>query len=265
MKDSRTAAAIGTAIAAVLILLLLLTGRLTISAKEWPPHQKNETELVEIEEEFVDLFEPTPIHANPAPAYAPKEVVNESKPAPPGGPDLRDAGKKAAPQPETVQQRPSPVKKAKKETPEKTGPQKDAEQAEKTSRRVKKGVEDAFKAVEDAMDNTKSAGEQKGDTGKPAEESSSLNGTGHGSVGGGWIMPAYAKVNSRQTGSIILQAVVNSSGRVTSVELIGGKAPASANPRLVEQCKAEVRRHTFTRTDDNAPERSIARITYTFR
>ena len=75
MKDSRTAAAIGTAIAAVLILLLLFTGRLTISAKEWPPHQKNETELVEIEEEFVDLFEPTPIHANPAPAYTPKEVV----------------------------------------------------------------------------------------------------------------------------------------------------------------------------------------------
>ncbi len=50
MKDSRTAAAIGTAIAAVLILLLLLTGRLTISAKEWPPHQKNETGLVEIED-----------------------------------------------------------------------------------------------------------------------------------------------------------------------------------------------------------------------
>ncbi len=265
MKNSRTAAAIGTAIAAVLILLILLTGRLTLSASQWPPLPKNETELIEIEEEFVDLFEPVPVRANPAPAYTPEKVINESTPAPAGGIDLRDAGEKAAPTPETVQKRPSPLKKTKKETPEKTGPQKDAEKAEQTSRRVKKGVEDAFKAVEDAMDNTQSAGEQKGDSGKPTEEASSLNGTGQGTVGGGWIMPSYAKVNSRQTGSIILQAVVNSSGRVTSVELIGGIAPASANPKLVEQCKAEVRRHVFTRSDDKAPERSIARITYTFR
>ena len=45
----------------------------------------------------------------------------------------------------------------------------------------------------------------------------------------------------------------------------GGKAPASANAALVEKCMAEVRRHTFTRRDDNAPETATARITYTFR
>ena len=80
MKNSRTAAAIGTAIAAVLILLILLTGRLTLSASQWPPLPKNETELIEIEEEFVDLFEPVPVRANPAPAYTPEKVINESTP-----------------------------------------------------------------------------------------------------------------------------------------------------------------------------------------
>lgn len=121
MKNSRTAAAIGTAIAAVLILLILLTGRLTLSASQWPPLPKNETELIEIEEEFVDLFEPVPVRANPAPAYTPEKVINESTPAPAGGIDLRDAGEKAAPTPETVQKRPSPLKKPKRKHPKRPG------------------------------------------------------------------------------------------------------------------------------------------------
>ena len=132
-------------------------------------------------------------------------------------------------------------------------------------RKAQRGVADAFKASENARDNTTSHGKDKGDTGSPEGEASPLDGSGSGTVGGGWIMPRYAKVDSRETGSIILQAVINSSGKVVSVEQVGGKAPASANSALVARCKAEVMKHVFTRNDDKAPERAYARITYTFR
>ena len=57
MKNPRTAAIVITAAITLLLLLLLLAGRLTLNATQWPPHPRT-TELIEIEEEFVELLEP---------------------------------------------------------------------------------------------------------------------------------------------------------------------------------------------------------------
>lgn len=264
MKDSRIIAAVATLVVALLLVGLLVVGRLGVSAESWPPSPKT-TELVEIEEEFVDFLEPAPVHANPSPAYAPKPMRNESKAAPAGGPDLTDAGAAAPAPPVVTSEQETPKKLPPKPKPEKTGPTREERLREEQRRKAQRGVSDAFKASEKAMDNATAKGKEPGDTGRPDGGPTALDGTGRGTVGGGWVMPSYAKVDSRQTGSIVLQAVIDRSGRVVSVEQIGGKAPASANPALVERCKAEVRRHTFTRHDDNAPERATARITYTFR
>lgn len=265
MKDSRTIAAIATALVAVLLFAMLFVWHISLSAASWPPPEHPSTELVEIEEEYVDFFDPMPVRANPSPAYKAEKSVNASKSAPSAGADLTDAGKPAMPAPDVTSERPSPIAKPKKDKPEKTGPDREAMEREEARRKALSGVSNAFKASEESSDNTTSKGRQQGDSGTPEGASSDVNGSGSGTVGGGWIMPRYSKVDSRQTGSIILRAVVNSLGKVTSVELVGGKAPASANPTLVEKCKAEIRRHTFTRNDDDAPERSIATITYTFR
>ena len=265
MKEPRTAAAIVTAAAAVFIVVLLLVARLTVSAESWPPKPRTATALVEAEEEFVELFEEIPVHANPSPAYAEKPAQNQSTPAKADGTDLSDAGEAAAPAPDVVSERPAAVKRPKKEKPEKTGPDKKAADEERARRKARQGVSNAFRASEESADNTNAKGAEKGDSGTPDGKASDVDGSGTGTVGGGWLMPRYSKVPSLQTGSIELRAIVDREGRVVSVELVGGKAPASGDPALVERCKAEVRRHRFTRNDDNAPERSTARITYRFR
>lgn len=78
-------------------------------------------------------------------------------------------------------------------------------------------------------------------------------------------MPKYSKVNTSLTGRIELRAVIDEKGKVIKIEQTGGKAPAGADAALVAKCIAEVRRHTFTRTDNDAPPTATARIIYTFR
>ncbi len=266
MKSPRTVAAIVTAAVAVIVILLLTLGKLDVHITPWPPVSDNHTPLAEIDEEFVDLFDPAPVHANPSPAYAETTVRNNSEAAESAGSDLKDAGEPAPAPPVKTSERPSEIKAPKKETPAKTGPDRKAQEQEEARRRARKGIADAFKDTKtEDPDNTQSKGQQKGDSGTPEGTASDLSGTGSGTVGGGWIMPRYAKVDSRQTGSIELRAIVDSTGKVVTVDLVGGKAPAAADPALVARCIAEIKRHRFTRTDDNAPEESTARITYIFR
>lgn len=265
ISPQKTAIAV-TAAAAVLISLLLWKGRLAITVVSWPPVSQNHTLLAEIDEEFVDLFDPTPVRANPSPAYSEQPQHNLSEPADASGTDLTDAGD-AGPAPVVKSsERESQIKVPDKVAPQRTGPDRKAEEQEKARRRARKGVADAFKDnTEQIPDNTSEKGKEKGDSGTPDGASSNLNGSGTGTVGGGWIMPSYAKVEARSTGSVELRAIVDADGHVASVELIGGKAPAAADAALVARCIAEVRRHRFTRTDDNAPERSTAKITYIFK
>lgn len=264
MKRPSTAAAILTTVAAVLILLLLFIGKLTLTAPTWPPSPHNTTELVDIDDEFVDLFDPS-TSANPSPAYNDNNADNMSTPAEADGSDIVDAGVAAAPAQVITSKRQSPTKRVEKEQPKKVGADKALAEEEEARRRARAGVSNAFKSNDETADNTSSNASEKGDSGKTDGTASDLNGTGQGTVGGGWIMPHYAKVKSYQTGSIELRAIVAQDGTVKSVDLIGGKAPASGDPALVEKCKAEVRRHKFTRNDNNAPESATARIIYTFR
>lgn len=264
MNDNRLIALLTTALAAVLIVVLLCTGALTFDPSTLRQPPRPMAELVEIDEEFVDFFdEPLPAR-NPSEAISSENARRTSEPAEASGHDIKDSGEAASPQTVVTTEKESPVQTPKKETPPKTGPSKEDLEAE-ARRRARKGISDAFKATENAVDNTASKGKEKGESGSPAGEHSAVNGSGSGSVGGGWVMPKYAKVNTSLTGRIELIAVIDNKGKVIKIEQTGGKAPAGADAALVAKCIAEVKRHTFTRNDNDAPPTATARITYTFR
>lgn len=223
------------------------------------------------EEEFVDLFTPgpaVPSSQDASPAY--DEVVenNSATPAPETGMDLTNQGASGmAEQPKTSTQL-SPLK---KETPRpegKKGPSKEEmarqKEQEEARRKASADMKSAFQNTS-GKNNTQNGGRTDGNAGRPDGKSAEQNGHGTGTVGGGWKMPSYAKVPSSVTGTIKLKAIVNRSGKVVSVEVIGGDAPAATTTSLVEACKAEIRSKTFTRSDSNAPETATAYITYNFR
>ena len=260
----RRQAAAATVIAAVLLVVLLCL--LHLSEPLVPDRTaRPAAEIAEIDEEFVDLLDMSYGPSDPSPAYAPEPVKRDSRADVASGQDKADAGKAAAPVPDVVSKRPSEVKRPEKPVPPETGPDKTALAEEEARRKARKGVGDAFKNTSETPDNTSSKGTERGDSGSPEGGRSDANGTGSGTVGGGWTMPRYARVPSEVTGSIILTAIVGPDGHVLSVELTGGKSPAAADRALVQACMAEVKRRRFTRNDDKAPERSTARITYTFR
>ena len=264
MKKNEIIALATTAIAALIIIMLLSIGALTFDPATLRQPPRPMAELVEMEEEFVDFFdEPLPAR-NPSSAVAPENVRRTSEPAEASGHDLADAGDAASPQTVVTTEKESPLQTPKKEVPPTTGPSK-KELEEEARRRARQGISDAFKASEKAVDNTASKGPEKGASGAPDGEHSAVNGSGSGSVGGGWIMPKYAKVSTSQTGRIELLAIIDDKGKVIKIEQTGGKAPAGADAALVAKCIAEVRRHTFTRTDNDAPPTAKARIVYTFR
>ena len=256
----RLQAAAATVIAAVILVALLCMLHLAeIDPAALAPRPT--TEVAEIDEEFVELFDMAYGPSDPSPAYAPQPVRRNSKPAEASGQDRVDAGKAAAPAPDVTSKQPSPISREEKPVPPETGPDKTKLAEEEARRKARKGVGDAFKNTSETPDNTASKGSEKGDSGTPDGGRSDANGT----VGGGWTMPRYSRVPSEVTGSIILTAIVGPDGNVISVELSGGKSPAAADRALVQACIAEVKRRRFTRNDDKAPERSTARITYTFR
>lgn len=264
MKRNDYIAAAVTAIAAIIILLLLSVGALSFDPSTLRQPPRPMAELVEMDEEFVDFFEEPLPARNPASAIAPENVNRRSEPAEASGHDLTDAGEAAPPAPVTSTESESPLQTPKKDTPPQTGPsQKELE--EEARRRARKGISDAFKASETASDNTASKGKEQGPSGSVDGEHSAVNGSGSGSVGGGWLMPAYAKVCTALTGRIELRAVIDDKGKVIKIEQTGGKAPAGADAALVAKCIAEVKRHTFTRNDNDAPPTAVARIVYTFR
>lgn len=261
---TRLTAIIATAIVAIFIVAILLLCHLGIDAsiiKERPT-----TELIEVDEEFVEFLDQSTTPSTPLPAYTPEPKQNRSEAAPATGTDRRDQGKAAPPKPDVTANKPSPVKATKKDVPEKTGPTKEELEQQEASRRARQGIADAFKTSDNAKDNTTSSGTKPGDSGKPSGSDSAVDGSGTGSVGGGWIMPAYPKVPSTLTGRIELRATVGPDGRVIDVKQTGGKAPAGSDAKLVAKCIAEVKARRFTRTDgSDAPQSAIARIIYTFK
>lgn len=232
---------IATAAAVAMIIALLLSAHLSLPAK-WPPERQNYTEIVAADPEIIDIFTPTPRHASSAAAAAPEPARKISKPNVAAAKIVSSARKTDIKQPAAAN--------------------------DKAIREARDGVANAFKTSADATDNTTSdRGKEHGNSGHPdgTPGADTADGTGQGSVGGGWIMPHYAKVPAYSTGSIELRATVDRHGNATNIVLTGGKAPAAADNALVQRCIAEVRRHKFTRNDSNAPETATARIIYTFR
>lgn len=193
------------------------------------------------EEEYVEFLE-HPVRTVPDPAQG-------SAAQPPA--DLRDAGRRGNSQPDVSSEMPSPVTRPRTQPVPDPGPTEEQLQQEEARRRVRENMSDAFSGTENT-DQASTAG-------------SDARGDDSGQVGGGWIMPNFAKVPSTVTGSIVLTATIDSNGHVIDVRQTGGTAPAAATPSLVNACMAEVRSKTFTRNDSNAPQRATATITYRFR
>lgn len=263
MNRPRIIAAAVTAAIALVLVLLLLVCRLAFDPTKLHA-ERPVTELIEVEEEYVEFLEHPVKPSKPAPAYSEQRVRRNSHAAEATGSDLKDAGQAGVATPDVTSKAPSPIQRKEAEPPKKTGPTKE-QLEEQARRRAQKGVSDAFASAPEAEDNTESRGKETGDSGSPEGQSSALDGRGTGSVGGGWIMPRYSKVSSTVTGRIELRAVVGKDGKVISVEQTGGKAPAAANKALVSRCIAEVKSRQFTRTDNDAPDRAIASIIYTFK
>lgn len=266
MNSGRIIALAVTAAVALAVTLLLLLCRLSFDPSTLRIPPRTLTELVEIDQEFVDFLPPEPVRGNPAQAYNENPVSAASQAAQASGENIVDAGKVAPPKPDVTSERPAPLKRPKKDNPPVAGPSKQEIEQEEARRKARQGIADAFKAAPDAADNTQSKGSEKGNSGTLDGYVSAVNGNSNGSVGGGWIMPKYAKVASAQTGRIELRATVGPDGKVISVEQTGGQPPAGSDAALVARCMAEVKSRRFSRNNaDDAPPTATARITYTFK
>ena len=265
MNRPRATAYTATAVIALLTIVGLRNGSLEFDTRTLRVPPRPVTELVEIEdEEFVDIYNPSGNSANPAPAVAKENAHSRSTPASATGTDLSDAGKEAAAPVPPASEQESPVT-APEPHASPTGPDRDSREAEEARRRAEADTRSAFRNAA-GKDNTSDRGKKSDrEAGRPDGHESQANGTGMGTVGGGWHMPRYAKVPSTLTGSIVLRATVDRTGHVSSVIHSGGEAPAAADAALVRACIAEVRSRVFTRSDKDAPEQAIATITYRFR
>lgn len=265
--NSRRIIALATTVAiAVVIMVMLMLCRLSFDPSTLRQPPRPVTELVELEEEYVDFLKPEPVRSRPAQAYNQTPSKAHSQAAEASGHHIDDAGKAAVAQPDVTSERQSPLARPKKEQPPVAGPSKTEKEQEEARRRARQGIADAFKPNPEAVDNTQSSGREPGNSGRPDGTVSAVNGNGHGSVDGGWIMPRYAKVSSTLTGRIELRATVGPDGRVTRVEQTGGRPPAGSDAALVARCIAEVKSRRFTRNNaDDAPQTATARITYIFK
>ncbi|MDE6042080.1 MAG: hypothetical protein K2G07_00840 [Muribaculaceae bacterium] len=254
----------------ILIALWLGLGHLDMrrTDREWPPRHHSDITMEEEFAEIIDLpMSPAPAQDNPAPVPLPEHAEGQAEPAPESGHHVDDAGIPAEAPATTASSKPSPVKTTPKK-PEKTGPSKEEleqqRREEEARRRATANTQNAFR---NATGNAAAAstGKKPGQGGAPSDVASALNGRGSGSAGGGWIIPAYAKVPSSVTGSVKMRLTIDRTGRVTSVTFQGGDAPAATDAAVRRAVEAEVRARRFTRHDDNAPEESTAYITYTFK
>ena len=265
MTPRRASVITTTGIAAIIVAVLLLV-HLSFDPAAMTPSRQPVTAVEEALPEYVDFWESlnSPHPSDPAPARSPEPANNRAQAAPEGGPNMRDAGSQGQPAPEVTSQREAPVSRRERTEPQQTGPRQPTEE-ELARRRANRDIANAFDNP-DGNDATNNSGRQPGAAGRPeGSDDTPVNGSGTGTVGGGWIMPSYNKLPSTEVGSVRLRATINREGNVIKVEQVGGNPPASANSALVARCMAEVRTKRYTRTDDNAPERAIATITYIFR
>jgi len=264
-------AAAATALIALLLVMAMCVWHLT------KPEDRTELEPraeITLDEEFVDLLEPSPLpqdaNHTPASAQLPENSDTQAQPAPESGTDTKDAGKAGVAEPPVASKTPSEVKvKKKKEDKKKPGPEVDKKKAqeEAVKREANNQVSNAFGSAT-GKHNTKNGNADQGNAGRTDGKAhqGNLSGRGSGTVGGGWRIPSYSPVPSTVTGSVKLVVKIDRNGNVTSVRFDGGNAPAATDAAVRAACIAEVKSRRFSHPHpEEAPETSTAYITYTFR
>jgi outer membrane biosynthesis protein TonB len=282
MKRSKEISALITTFIVALIAMWLVTAKLHWNpSKPWPPEPEPYIELAQEEETFVEpehipLPEKTPGDlAAPAKLEEPSHV--DSKLAPETGTSLENVGKKATPAKEVTTKKESPVKVEKKEQPKTQGPAVDTKKQEQeaTAKKTNASVSNAF-ANASAKNNANNGKNDDGKSGRPdgktdsagpSNSNSVTSGVQKGTVGGGWMFPEYSKnISSSVTGSVVLSLTIDSTGRVTSAKVVGGKAPAGSNSAVQQRCIAEAKSKRFTRkAGSDAPEEATATLTFIFK
>lgn len=272
LNRPRIIAAVCTLVLALglIVFLNLATLRYVAQEHEWPPRHDGEVALMQ-EEEFVEVVQDrspvTPSREEAAPVKTEKPQQNRSTPAPATGHNTVDRGKSADAPSTVTSKKPSAVKEQIKEEPKQVGPSKEeleAQKIEEARRKASSATASAFQKA-NGKNNTEAKGDKEGDTGRPDGRQQSVNGTGTGTVGGGWSMPHYAKVPATVTGSIKVKVTVDRNGNASRVEFIGGDAPAATDTRLRRAVENEVKSRRFSRKSDDAPETATAYITYVFK
>ncbi len=265
-----------TVLAAVLgvWLMHLLTLTVDLSLREWPPRHDNDVALTEVpEEQYFEVMPERPVvrrsNKEAAPVKNKVKEFNKSTPKPESGASTRNNGP-AGEAPTTVTSKtPSTVKRQVKEQTAPVGPSQDEideQRREEARRKANSAMSSAFQRSNGKNNTLNNSGRNEGDSGSPEGTSQSVNGTGTGTVGGGWSMPSFAPVSSTVTGSIKVRAKIDRDGRVTSVSFIGGDAPAATNSRLRAAIEREIRSRRFSRPNRaDAPDEATAYITYRFK
>lgn len=280
-SHARPIAAIVTLVAAAGIVVVLLCSSLAWNpAQPWPPLPEPYIELAR--EEFVEVEElPVPRTAAErldAPAQLPENSDLPSQTAPESGASVRNQGDVGKPAREVTSKKPSEVKTTPKPKPDEAAAAAENERREReaASKRTNSDVTNAF-AKSTAQNNADNRKDDKGPSGRtdgnpqsggPANSSSTTAGVSHGELTGGWQWPAYnSKLPTDKTGSIILALTIDRTGTVVSAEVVGGKEPARSDATLRSKCIAIAKSRRFTRAANagEAPERSTARLTFSFK
>lgn len=266
MNNPRNIALTLTTLIGVAAVVLMMCLHLALpSQREWPPRHDHSVAMVD--DQFFDIVEapvaiPT-VAESASPSYNDVTANNHSVPEPTTGHDLRDAGAAAAPPTPATSRNQSPVQQQ-ATPPQPTGPtQQELAEAE-ARRRASSATRNAFDRAA-GNNNTSNNGATPGNSGNPNGSSNAFNGNANGEVTGGWVVPRYARIPATTTGSIRVRAVIDRTGRATEITLLDGTPPAGADPALRQAVINEVKARRYTRADNNAPDRSIAIITYTFK
>ncbi len=275
MQDNRPRiySAVATALIVLIVLSWMACSHLTYEPGLTPDDSAS---AIALADEFVDVEEiPAPTASDlgndasaSATAQLPEPSDAQAQPAPESGTDISDSGSKGIAEPPLSTDDPSDMKVKEKKQDKKTGQEVDRKKAEeeKIRRQANSQVQNAF-AGDRGKHNTRNGINDEDNAGKPEGKArqGNLSGRGTGSVGGGWSIPRYAAVPSSVTGSVKMVVKIDRNGRVTSVTLNGGEAPAATNRAVCQACIAEVKSRRFTRPNaGDAPETATAYITYNF-
>lgn len=272
MQDNRPRiySAISTLLIVLIVLMWMACSHLNYSPLAVPERPIGEISLDRDFVEVEDLMAAAPDQGADQTAAAQLPVPSEAQaqPAPESGTDVSNSGVKGEPSPTLSSKEPSPMTVNDKKQDKKPGPEVDAKKAEeeKIRREANDQVQNAFVNAQ-GKHNTRLGTSDEGKAGTPEGKAhqGNLSGHGTGSVGGGWSIPRYAPVKSSVTGSVKMIVKIDREGKVTSVTLNGGEAPAATNSAVCRACIAEVKSRRFTRPKaDDAPETATAYITYNF-